>query len=414
MPKRFHYLAVSLLIAALAVSSCGERKAITLKIVSSLPLTGSARPQSLAIVNGAQLRVEQAKGKACNGQYKVIYESWDGASEALGKWDPELETRNATNAVNDKSVIAYLGTFNSGAAEISMPILNLAGMVMISPGNTYPGLTHKVEGVTKADEPYAHFPTGIRNYVRLVATDDLQGPVIVNFMASQGIKSVFVLNDGELYGKGVAEAVIQSSKKAGIKIVGNDVFDPRDSSYLNLMKVISTSNDGAAPNAIFFGSIVENNAGQVLKDKVAVLGDNQTVKFIGPDGIYTEGLLETAGAAAEGVFVTTPGLALEDLGKAGKKFYADYAKRFGETTEPYAIMGYEAMNVTLQAIEKVCASGNDPGNRQTIRDEVFATREFEGALGTWSFNENGDITIPYFLVGQVQNGRFVQFGTFTP
>lgn len=414
MPKRSHFLAVFLLIAALMVSSCGESEAITLKIVSSLPLTGSARPQSLAIVNGAQLRVEQAKGKACDGKYEIVYESWDDASEALGKWDPELETRNANNAVSDKSVIVYLGTFNSGAAEIAMPILNLAGMAMISPGNTYPGLTHKVEGVTKSDEPYVYFPTGVRNYVRLVATDDLQGPVIANFMASQGIKSVFILNDGEVYGKGVAEAVILSSKKAGIKIVGDEAFDPQASSYLDLMKVIATSNDGGAPDAVFFGGIVENNAGQVLQDKVAVLGDNQTVKFIGPDGIYTEGLIETAGAAAEGVFVTTPGLALNDLGKAGKKFYADYEKRFGKTTEPYAIMGYEAMNVTFQAIEKVCAAGNDPGNRQAIRDMIFSTREFEGALGTWSFNENGDITIPYFLVGQVQSGSFVQFGTFTP
>lgn len=414
MSKQSHILVISLIITGLIISSCTPNEAIPLKIVSSLPLTGSARPQSLAIVNGAQLRVEESGGKTCGGKYKIVYESWDDASESLGKWDPELEASNANNAVNDKSVIAYLGTFNSGAAEISMPILNLAGMIMISPGNTYPGLTHKVEGVTKADEPDIFFPTGTRNYVRLVATDDLQGPVIVNFMVSQGIKSLFVLDDGEVYGRGVAEAVILAAGRAGIDIVGEETYDPTAASYLDLMKVIATSNDGGAPDAVFFGGIVENNAGQVLQDKVAVLGDNQTVKFIGPDGIYTEGLIETAGAAAEGVFVSTPGLALNDLGEAGRKFYADYAERFGETTEPYAIIGYEAMNVIFHAVESVCAAGNEPTNRNAIRDMVFSTREFKGALGTWSFNENGDITIPYFLVGQVQNGGFVQFGTYTP
>ncbi|MCA2000452.1 MAG: branched-chain amino acid ABC transporter substrate-binding protein [Chloroflexi bacterium] len=404
---------IALTISAITVSACVTNPT-TLKIVSSLPLTGSARPQSLAITNAMQLRVEQANGKACGGKYKVVYESWDDASEALGKWDPILEAQNANNAVNDPSIIAYLGTFNSGAAEISMPILNRAGMVMISPGNTYPGLTHEVEGMTAPGEPYIYFPTGVRNYARLVATDDLQGPVIVNFMISQGVKSVFIINDGEVYGKGVAEAVRLSAAKAGVEVVGNETFDPTATSYADLMKIISTSDNGGAPDAIFYGGIIENNVAQILKDKIAALGDNQQVKFIGPDGIYTEGLVESAGSAAEGVFATIPGLALKDLGEMGRKFYADYEKKFGKTDEAYAIIGYETMNVVLYAIETVCANGGDPTDRKTIRDTVLATREFEGALGIWSFNENGDITIPYFLVGQVQNGNFTQFGTYTP
>lgn len=414
MQKRFPIFIILFIIAGLVISSCEGNDAIPLKIVSSLPLTGSARVQSMAISNGMQLRVEQAGNKACGGKYRVVYESWDDASTALGKWDPDVEAQNANNAVNDKSIIAYLGTFNSGAAKISMPILNQAGMIMISPGNTYPGLTHKVEGMTEADEPYVYFPNGVRNYVRLVATDDLQGPVIVNFMISQGIKSVYILNDQEVYGKGVAEAVKLSAQSAGIKIAGEEGYDPKAPNYLGLMEKISTSNNGGAPDAIFFGGIIENNAGQVLIDKVAVLGDNQKVKFIGPDGIYTEGLVDTAGAAANGVFATIPGLALADLGEAGQKFYADYTKRFGETTEPYAIIGYEAMNVMLHAIENVCTAGGDPTNRNIIRDTVFGIKEFDGALGIWSFDSNGDITIPYFLVGQVQNGKFVQFGTYTP
>jgi branched-chain amino acid transport system substrate-binding protein len=415
MWKQFPGFVPFLIIASLVISSCEGNDQITLKIVSSLPLTGSSKPQTTAIANAMQLRVEQAKNKACDGKYRIVYESWDDSSAVEGGWTAEMEIQNANNAVNDKSIVAYLGTFNSGAAKLSIPILNQAGMVMISPANTYPGLTHKVEGVTEPDEPDVYFQNDLRNYVRLAATDDLQGPVITNFMVAQGIKSVYVLDDGDVYGRGVAEAVILASQKAGIAVAGNETYDTKAASYLELMRKISTSNNDGAPDAIFVGAVVENNAGQLLKDKVVVLGDNQRVKFIGPDGLYTAGIIETAGTAvAEGAFATTPGLALANLGETGQKFYADYAKRFGETNEPYAIMGYEAMNVALKAIEDVCAAGGDPTNRKAIRDAVIGIKGFEGALGTWSFNENGDITIPYFLVGQVQNGKFVQFGTYTP
>lgn len=414
MPTRYLKLIILVFAAGLILSACKEKESVALKLVSSLPLTGSAKPQTLAIVNGMQLRLEQAGHKACKGKYKIVYESWNDASEALGKWDPELEIRNANNAVNDKSVIAYLGTFNSGAVKLSMPILNQAEMVIISPANTYPGLTHKVEGITEANEPQIYYPNGTRNFVRLVATDDLQGPVIAKFMASQGIQSVYILHDGEVYGANLGESVARAAEKTGIRVIGNEAYDLKAADYAALMKKIQTSDKGGAPDAIFFGAIIENNAGQLLKDKAAILGDNQKVKFIGADGIYTDGISEVAGAAAEGVFATTPGLALADLGEAGKKFYADYAKKFGATNEPYAIMGYEAMSVALKAIEDVCADGKDPTNRAHIRDAVFAIREFNGALGIWSFDENGNITIPYFLVGQVQNGKFVQFKTYTP
>ena len=415
MSKRFHNFVALLAAAGFLISSCGNNDPVTLKIVSSLPLTGSASPQAKSIANAMQLRVEQAGNKACGGKYEIVYESWDDASAASGKWEPDVEIKNANNAVSDVSIVAYLGTFNSGAAELSIPILNQAEMIMISPANTYPGLTHKVEGMTKTDEPYAYYPTGTRNYVRLAATDDLQGPVIVNFMVSQGIKSIYILDDKEVYGKGVADAVNLAAQKAGITVIEQEGYDPKANNYLALMEKISTSNNGGAPDAIFLGAIVGNNAGQLLKNKVAVLGDNQKVKFVGPDGIYTEGLIESAGeSSAEGTFATTPGLALNDLNNEGKNFYKEYAKKFGETNEPYAIMGYEAMSVALKAIENVCVAGGDPTDRKIVRDAVFAIKEFEGALGTWSFDENGDITIPYFLVGQVQGGKFVQFGTYTP
>ncbi|GAB4546484.1 MAG: hypothetical protein Fur002_21560 [Anaerolineales bacterium] len=415
------FLFSALLAASLLLSACSSRTTNidvpTLKIVSSLALTGDSKPQADAIANGMLLRVEQAYNQACGGKYRLAYESWDDSSVELGKWDADLEKANAQAAAADPTVIAYLGTYNSGAAKVAIPILNQAGpMVMISPANTYPGLTRAVEGVTERSEPDVYYQaTGVRNYVRLVATDDLQGPVQINFMASQNVRTLYILHDGEVYGRGLADAVEIAAKKSNIKVVGKEQYNPQALNYFSLMKKIAVSNEGSLPDAIFVGGIVGNNIGKLLRDKVEILGDNARVKFIGGDGIYTEGLIEAAGAdIAEGVFAATPGLALKDLGADGKRFYQDYAARFGATEEPYAIFGYEAMNVAVNAIENICAAGGNPADRKSVRYEVMNTKGFKGALGTWSFDENGDITLPFFLVGQVQGGKFVQFGTYSP
>jgi branched-chain amino acid transport system substrate-binding protein len=286
---------------------------------------------------------------------------------------------------------------------------------MISPANTYPGLTHAAEGLTEANEPDVYYPSGVRNYARTAATDDYQGKVAVNFMVSQGITTLYILDDQEVYGKGVADSVNREAQAAGITVVAQEGYDPKAADYKALMTKISTSNAGGPPDAVYLGAIVDNNAAQILKDKVAIMGDNETVKFIGPDGIYTAALIEGAGAdVAEGVFATTPGLAVKDLGEAGKKFFTDYEAKFGPTNEPYAILGYDAMNAAMKAIEDVCAAGGDPTDRAAVRDAVFAIKDFDGALGKWSFDENGDITLPYFLVGQIQAGKYEAFGTFTP
>jgi branched-chain amino acid transport system substrate-binding protein len=418
MNKRLFVLLSVLVIASMALAACagGGGGGATLKIVSSLPMTGASLTQTQTIVNAMQLRVEQAGGKACGGKYTLTYEPWDDASAALGKWDPAVETENANKAAADKSIVAYLGTFNSGAAKLSIPILNQSGpLVMISPANTAPGLTHAAAGLTDPDEPTKYYPSGVRNYARVAATDDFQGPVAVNLMVALGVKTLYILDDQEVYGKGVADSVNQSAVKAGITVIAQEGFDPKAADYKALMTKISTSNDGGVPDAIFLGAIVDNNAAQILKDKVAILGDNEKVKFVGPDGIYTAALIEGAGAdVAEGVFATTPGLAFKDIGEAGKKFYADYAAKFGETKEPYAIMGYDSMGAALKAIEDVCAAGGDPTDRAAVNKAVFAIKDFEGALGTWSFDENGDITLPYFLVGQIKGGSYADYGTFTP
>jgi branched-chain amino acid transport system substrate-binding protein len=159
--------------------------------------------------------------------------------------------------------------------------------------------------------------------------------------------------------------------------------------------------------------VVDSNAAQVLKDKVAVLGDNTRVKFIGPDGIQTQYFIDEAGVKiAEGVYASVEGVPFDAQNDLGQQFIRDYQAAYGVLTEPYAIYGYETMNVLLKAIENVCDSGGDPTDRRAVRDAVFAIKDFKGVLGTWSFDKNGDTTLTDMTFYQVQNGEYVEVGVY--
>jgi len=165
----------------------------TLKIVSSLPMTGSSLGQTQTIVNGIKQVIEENNSTACDGKLKLEYEAMDDATAAAGKWDPAQETENANKAVADKNVVAYIGTFNSGAAKLAIPILNQADLVMISPANTYPGLTKPGKG--EGNEPNIYYPNGKRNFTRVVPADDLQGVVAAKWAKSLGVKKAYILDD---------------------------------------------------------------------------------------------------------------------------------------------------------------------------------------------------------------------------
>jgi branched-chain amino acid transport system substrate-binding protein len=419
MNKRIFAMLATVVMASMLLAACGGAAggggaATTLKIVSSLPMTGASLTQTQTIVNSEQLRLEQAGNKACGGKYNIAYEAWDDASAALGKWDPAVETENGNKAAADKSIMAYLGTFNSGAAKLSIPILNQAGpLVMISPANTYAGLTKGPEHGAEADEPGKYYPSGTRNYARVVTADDVQGDVDAKFMKDQlAVNTVYILDDQELYGKGVADVFEKTAKEIGMTVVGHEGIDTKAADYKALMTKISTSNAGGPPDGIFVGMVVDNGAAQLIKDKVAIMGDNTKVKYMGPDGIQTQAFIDGAGAdVAEGAYASVAGLAPDKWTGTAKKFLTDYEAKYGKLTEPYAIYGYEAMNVALKAIEDVCAAGGNPTDRAAVTKAVFAIKDFDGVLGKWSFDENGDTTLSSMTIYQVKGGAYAPVTT---
>ena len=367
----------------------------TVKIVSDLPLQGANRAQTTTMVNAIEMAIEERGGKA--GSATIEYESLDDATAQAGQWDEAKCAENAQTAAQDEEVVGWIGPFNSGCAAVEIPILNEAGLGMISPANTYIGLT-KPGG--EPDEPEKYYPTGERNYTRVIVADDEQGQAGALLMEEEGVESVYILDDKETYGKGLADQVQESAEELGIQIVGREGIDGSAANYRSLMNKIARVD----PDAIYFGGIIENNAGQLIKDKVGAGMSNDDVLFIGPDGIFVDTLLSQAGNAAEGAYITFGGLPQSELTAKGKQFVQDYESQHDDAIQPYTAYAYEAANVMLDAIERASKEGEV--TREAVLQQIFTTEDFDGVLGTWSFDEDGDTSLTELSIQRVENGQF--------
>jgi branched-chain amino acid transport system substrate-binding protein len=366
----------------------------TLKIVSDLPLQGSDRVQTTQMVRAIQFVLKQANNKA--GDYTVEFKSYDDSTAAAGKWDEAKCAENARTYV-DQDVVGVIGTYNSGCAAIIIPILNEVPIAMVSPANTAVGLTH-TGASTESGEPDKYFPSGERNYVRVVASDDNQGKIGVQYMKKLGVKKVYILDDKELYGKGVADEMEAAAKAGGLTVAGHEGWDPAAQNYRSLMTKIRAS--GA--DGIYLGGVSTNNGGQLVKDKVAVVGDNKKVPMIGSDGFVLSSLFDEAGAdKVEGMYGTAPTLPLSKLGPEGKKFIEDFQKEEqGKNIEVYSIYAAAAAKVLLDAIAK------SDGSQADIVAKVRETNLDDSVVGPIKFDDNGDVEGGTETVYQGTNGEW--------
>jgi len=376
-----------------AVCGCRPADPDLVKIVSSLPRTGSAKHQSDTLVRGIRMAIDEAGGKV--GRYRVEYLDLDDSTAAAGQWTSEAEAANARRALQDPDVCAYIGTFNSGAAKVSMPILNLGDLLMVSPANTAVGLTKPGLGVP--GEPDVYRPTGRQNYTRVVPADDLQGPMAADWAVRRGVGKVYILDDNEVYGKGIADLFDERCRELGVEVLGHDSIDAKAQEFKSLMASIKSTQ----PDLVYFGGTTQSKGGQLAKD-MAAAGIGALLMV--PDGCMEQVFIDSAGAAnLEGrCFVTFGGLPPAKLTGKGGEFVARYQEKFGELPEAYAVYGYEAACVALHSI--ATAGSKD---RRAISDAALAIRDFDGALGHWGFDANGDTTMRTLTVNVVKNGRFV-------
>ncbi len=360
-------------VAVLSLSACannagtpgGEEGGATEVIVSSdLPLQGASASTSQSTNQMIELYLESIGNKV--GNKTIKFQKYDDSTAAKGAWDDAACAKNATDHVANTAEVAVMGTFNSGCAQIEIPTLNqdsTGPMLMVSHANTYPGLTK----AWATGDPDKYYPTGTRNYARVVTTDDYQGQGAAQFAFDDlKVKKAFVLNDNQVYGLGVAKAFSDSAKKLGIEIVGEQAWDAKQPNYTALYQAVKSS--GA--DMVYLGGIYDNNGGQLIKDKVAVLGPNDgAVKLMAPDGFtgYPD-LLKLSQSA--GMHLTFAGLTQDELVKAGgagvKLFEAYKAKYSKDPDGSYPLYGVAAMQVILAAIEK------SDGTRKGVTEAVLS------------------------------------------
>ena len=370
-------------------------------------MQGGSSAQTIPMVNGIKLALSQANNKA--GQWTVNYQSLDDSTAAAAKWDPGQTAGNARKVASDPKAVFYIGEFNSGASEVSIPILNEAGIPQVSPANTYVGLTTSLPG-SAPGEPQKYYPTGKRTYLRIVPIDNIQGAAGLIAMKNAGCTKVAVANDKEAYGAGLATDLELEKGFYGVTITSNTGIDPTAPNFRSYASTIA----GQGADCFYFAGLVATGAVQLAKDVHSAI---PTAKIFGGDGVCTDSYTNAAkggvpAAIAPLIECTVPTQDLHSY-PGGKDFLAAYQAKYGVANpDPYSIYGYEAMKLALDTIKSLGAQGN---SKTAVLHALFAIKARQSVLGTYGFNAKGDTTLKAFGLYKVgSNGELVFFQSITP
>ena len=358
------------------------------KIYSSLPLSGENAAQATEIANAINLAIEKQTdgGTLCDGVLKIVYESLDDAVN--GSWDTMREQEIAYQVNADADAMAFIGPLDAGAARVSVPILNQGSVAMISPGADGVGLTRAYA----PSDPLVYYPTGKRNFMRLVPPLDVQGRAAATWAKTLGATKAFIVDDAEQYGRGPSDAFVETAGQVGIQVVGRERMDDTASNIKDIAsKIKSTGAD-----LLFFGGESAQHAASLYE---AIMTAGVTARFMGTQAIVTPAFVETAGDGS--AYATSAGISQDRLSAKGQQFLKDYAARFNSQPEMSALYGYEAASVVLAAAQKVCQK-----DRVALLDAMYGVQDFDGVLGRWSFDANGDTSLMALKGVSVIEGRW--------
>ena len=365
-----------------------------LAIYSSLPLQGPAGAISAQIVNGERLALAYAGGHV--GPFKVGYVSLDDSNPASGQIDPGGVASDAKTAAQDTSTIAYLGEYNSAATAVSLPLINAAGILQVSPASPYVGLTSSLDA--GQDEPQRFYPSGQRTFGRLQPGDPAQGSAQARLMKALGVRKVYVLDDQDPFEVPLAQIVAADAEREGILVAAHDgVSTSSGGGFAGEVQKILES--GA--QAVFLAG--GGGAGTVALWQQLHRADPHLL-LLGTSAMAIPSFASQIGPASASTYLTTPMLAAAQYPPTASRVLADYRRHFGVGASPYALYGFEAMSVVLDAIRDAGARGN---NRQAVIDAFFAMRDRNSVLGRYSVRADGETTLARYGVDRVVNGHLV-------
>jgi DNA-binding SARP family transcriptional activator/ABC-type branched-subunit amino acid transport system substrate-binding protein/DNA-binding beta-propeller fold protein YncE len=382
---------------ALPASSCskvfyGGAGSPRFVVASDLPLQGPGRAIALSKTEAIRFVLEQRDFRA--GQYTVGYQSCDDSTAQAGGYDLYKCFSNAKAYARNLAVLGVVGPNDSGCAGVQIPITNQApggGLAMISPTTTWTGLTRPYAGMRRG-ELEDRYPSGERNFVRIAAADHLQAVAAAQLVKELGARRLFVLSD-PYFGTDVETA----ARNLGLEIVGSSGWNSEARNFDRLARRIARTR----ADAVFIGGFLYPNGGGLVRDLRARLGPD--VALVAPDRFGpVPDLLEAAGPAARGMYLSLSGVLNGELPPPGRRFLEEFeATRAGEPSpSPSAAYAAQAAEILLDAIAR------SDGTRSSVTRELRGTTVEDGILGDIRFDEYGDLVAgPVTIFRVVGKGR---------
>ena len=342
------------------------------KIAVVAPQSGPYSLLGESIIDGAELAVEEAnKNGGVNGKKIVLVKEDDGGLVGEGAFFAYRLTRT-------EMVLGVIGHLNSDISIPASEFYTRAKVPQISPGSTSPYFTER---------------EGTKGYVfRTIGRDDTQGKILADHVIKKGFTRIAILYNDRAYGKLLAGEFAKSLKNSASKIKPQIVFysmiEVGKKDYGSLISQLSSYK----PDVVFLAG-EHDDAGNLVRDFPKYgLG---TAKFIGGDGIDNEEFIKIGGKNTEGAVVISPAPIID------KEFVMEYKDHFKKDPIGYAGNSYDAASILISAIKKIKVQDSEK-----IAKEVASTMNFQGVSGLISFDENGDLTSPGFVLSKVVNGKF--------
>jgi branched-chain amino acid transport system substrate-binding protein len=407
---RWRYLAALLLTPALAgcggiaVSADSEVPGRNLTIYSSLPLDGPEAPISRQMERGEKLALADAGGRV--GRYHISFALLNDASPTSEQWEPGITANNAKLAAQDNDAIAYIGDLNSAATAISLPLTNGANILQVSPGSPYVGLTSSTDA--GQDDPERFYPSGRMTFGRLIPGDTTEAATQGHVLRGLGVHKLYVITNEDPFDISLADLVVGDAERAGIAITGNDRVNLKGVTEASEVAGEAKKVAASGAQAVFFCGPAESGTTTLWR---ALYAGDPKLALLGCHDLLDPQFTEQIGPSARDTFITGPWLSPALYPASGREVMRRYRSFYHEEAEPYALYGYEAMSVTLDAIR---AAGSHANNRQAVIDHFFATHDRDSVIGRYSIQANGDTTLGRYAVNRVAGGRAVFERSYEP
>ncbi len=359
---------------ALSLSGCGKTEnggGNVIKIGSVAPLTGPQTHIGKDNENGARLAVDEinAQGLVLGGKKVTL--------ELLGE-DDQAEPKTATIVAQklvDAGVVAVIGHLNSGTTIPASRIYHDAGIPQISPSAT----------------AVAYTAQGYNTAYRVMANDAQQGKALGQFAVTRlGAKKVAIIDDRTAYGQGLADEFEKAVIAAGGEIVAHEFTNDKATDFTAIL----TSIKGKAPDLVFFGGM--DPQGGPMAKQLKRLG--LTAKLLGGDGLQNANFVKLAGADAEGVLASSPGLPIDSM-PGGPEFRKKFEAKYG-VIQVYAPYAYDAVYALVGAMKRA-----DSSTPAKVLAELPKT-DLQGVSGPIRFDAKGDTQGGAVTLYEVKNGAW--------